>query len=446
MTALIQDDFRIQSARQFIQSVDGSESYYLVLGRTRPWADESNPEVPLDNIEYVNQSWMDFLAARKIESSNTGLSIVRNNWTANTVYDKYRHDISPTNPTAVSGATSLFESTFYVINSELNVYKCIDNANGSPSTKEPQGTSTLIQELSDGYHWKFLYGLTSLEALQFITPDYILAKTVAADDGTGSYQVQQNAVDGAINHISVENSGSGYYDATAITVTVEGDGTGLDAVVTASDLDGSGNINSVTINDPGSGYHYATATISSTETNASGAVIKPIISPKGGHGSDPIRELGSFNLMINLRIEDNATNFFVDNDFRTIGILLNPLNQSGSVSTALNARLSKTLTLSSISGSIVGNDTIQGDTSNAEGHLVQNRSPEFDYVKAIENKSPEFQVGESITASSGGTATIDAIADSDFQYFTGHVMYLENRRPIVRVADQQEDIKLIIEW
>ena len=55
-----------------------------------------------------------------------------------------------TTQTADSGATSLFDATFYVISSAFNVYKVLDNNGGANSTVEPTGTSTSISVWSVG--------------------------------------------------------------------------------------------------------------------------------------------------------------------------------------------------------------------------------------------------------------------------------------------------------
>ena len=56
------------------------------------------------------------------------------------------------------------------------------------------------------------------------------------------------------------------------------------------------------------------------------AVMWACIPPVGGHGWDPVEELGGFNVMINARFEgDEADEFTVKNEFRKIGILKNPL-------------------------------------------------------------------------------------------------------------------------
>ena len=75
--------------------------------------------------------------------------IPRRNWTTGTTYDIYRHDYeeyvtgsTSTKVTANSTATTLFDATFYVLTSDRNVYKCLDNDGNTASTVEPTGTST----------------------------------------------------------------------------------------------------------------------------------------------------------------------------------------------------------------------------------------------------------------------------------------------------------------
>ena len=78
----------------------------------------------------------------------------RINWTSGTVYDYYRHDYGNriTGGTSIqsanSGATNLYDANFYVMNSNFQVYKCLDNNNNGQSTIEPTGENTLILELS----------------------------------------------------------------------------------------------------------------------------------------------------------------------------------------------------------------------------------------------------------------------------------------------------------
>ena len=55
------------------------------------------------------------LGAKIITSSDVSHVIPRRNWTTGTTYDMYEHNISSSNA-ANSGATNLFDSTFFVMN------------------------------------------------------------------------------------------------------------------------------------------------------------------------------------------------------------------------------------------------------------------------------------------------------------------------------------------
>jgi len=87
-----------------------------------------------------------------------------------------RHDYSRSNTAKVSGATNLYTSSFYVLNSDYRVYICLqngtdpDNPNGKPSLDEPTfvdleprsaGTS------GDGYVWKYLYTIKPSDIVKF---------------------------------------------------------------------------------------------------------------------------------------------------------------------------------------------------------------------------------------------------------------------------------------
>ena len=138
-------------------------------------------------------------------------------------YDMYRHDYSPSK-TASSGATKLYDSDFYVVNSQYQVYKCIYNGtspsdpNGKPSTIEPTGTSTSIITTGDGYRWKYMYTIPVASVLKFFSSDYMPVFTNDA--------VRTNAVAGEIDTVVINSAGSGYNNGTYDNVAINGDGTG----------------------------------------------------------------------------------------------------------------------------------------------------------------------------------------------------------------------------
>ena len=175
MPAIITNKFRIHNAEQFSESFSEASPnvYYMMLGRPQAFAtstrgdsrtdnegSDSSPITPADSISREFFDFDDAIAAKKIASSDTTFAIPRRNWTTGTVYDYYRHDYGEritggtTTQAANSGATNLFDATFYVLSSTFNVYKVLDNNGNAASTVEPTGTSNSILTTGDGYKWK----------------------------------------------------------------------------------------------------------------------------------------------------------------------------------------------------------------------------------------------------------------------------------------------------
>ena len=114
------------------------------------------------------------------------------------------------------------------------------------------------------------------------------------------------------------------------TVTIIGDGQGAKAY---SLLDVStGAIANVAVIDNGSDYTRAEALITANSIHGSGATANVVISPVGGHGSDPIRELAADKILLNVQfdkdegISANGNGYIPSNtEFRTVSILKDPV-------------------------------------------------------------------------------------------------------------------------
>ena len=112
------------------------------------------------------------------------------------------------------------------------------------------------------------------------------------------------------------------------TVRVSGDGQNANAYAICT---ASGNIQKVkTLGDKtGEGYTYATVAVDpDNQDSGSGASVRAIIPPPGGHGNDPADELNGFNILINKTIDGfggTGNNYPVSNDYRVVSLLRNPL-------------------------------------------------------------------------------------------------------------------------
>jgi hypothetical protein len=222
MSAIITEKFRQHNANQFYESFTetSGNTYYLFLGKATPFTagtttgSDSSPPTPQDGEQDETRAWDAMLAAKQISSSDITYAIPRRNWVNGTTYDMYEHDVSSGN-TSTSGASNLFDSTFYFVTSTYNVYKILDNNGGTAyDGAEPTSTSTSSFELG-GYVLKYMYNITTTDIGKYVTTDFIPVAT----DST----VSAAATSGAIQSLRI-TAGSSYTNGTYYAA-VYGDGT-----------------------------------------------------------------------------------------------------------------------------------------------------------------------------------------------------------------------------
>ena len=497
MPAIITNKFRIHNSEQFEESFGEASPnvYYLGIGRPQSWATltrgdsrteyegtDSTPTTPADSVATEFYSFDDLLAVKRITASDVNFVVPRRNWTTGTTYDIYRHDYgefqtgsTSTKITANSGATTLFDATFYVMTDAYNVYKCLDNNGNVASTVKPTGTATTILATGDGYKWKFLYTLSASQQTNFTSTDF-MAVTENASAETTQTNVISAAVNGAINNIKIKTAGSGGTNGTHTNIAIKGDGTGGVCSVTVS----GGAVTAVVVTTVGSGYTFGTVSnaeiVAGGATNLSGAELDVIIPPKGGHGSNAKNELGAFFIMMNTNLEGTEAaasgDFSAVNDFREVLLLRDPTSGgSATTATTLKATYSIKIASSPTPGTFTVDEEINQATTGAVGKVV-----EWDavnkilyYIQTRHNDAgldsngnlTAFSAANVITGqTSSATATPDTSVSStvnnvsftsgyaapELDHDSGDVIYIENRSPIVRATDQTENIKLIIEF
>ena len=347
MAAIITDQIRILNAKNFVSGVTSSaNSYYSFIGLPNPndyqsdW--DTTPPSPKDNFSEENDYWDTMVALKKINSSDVRQVIPKRTWSSGTTYDMYRHDYSRSKTAAVSGATNLYATFYYVMNSEYQVYVCLhngmdpDNTGGKPSLDEPTFTDLEPRSAgssNDGYVWKYLYTITPSDVLKFETTDYM---PVPADwaTATGPAAVRDNAVDGSIKIVTVTNRGVGLGTAnrTYTRVPIKGDGSDAECTVV---INNDSKVDTVTISNQGSGYTYANVDLiaGGVPTGTTIPTMDVIIPPKGGHGKDIYRELGAYNVLLYSRIENDNENpdFVTGNQIARVGVVENPEVSSGTL-------------------------------------------------------------------------------------------------------------------
>lgn len=502
---------RIFAAEVYLASLGlSTTNLYFYIGKTTAWqpsddaldnpiVSDNSPPNPVDSDNTIrNYVWQQMLSAKRVQASNCSLAAMRWDWTLNTVYRQYDPTIDLFDP-------EISMVPFYVVTTNLDVYKCLFNNNGGPSYIEPSGQYTNTITTQDQYVWKYMFSISVDNAAKFLTNQYIPIYDLTADDGSFQWQVQQNAVAGSIEVIDVINPGSGYIVAPIISVS--GDGTGCTAIAVISSagqiqkiivtniganytyanvvitsgqvsnislinsgsgylvaptitfaggggsgaagaalINSSGQVTGFTLSSGGGGYTSAPnvvisappsgTTATAFSTISSGATAQAILGPQNGHGSDPVFELGGFNVLITNTLSNNENGVFtVDNSYRIDGVILNPLLVStGQPATAVDYSQTYDLTVTNITnGTFNPNDNIIGQTSGTTAIVVDFNSstnvlrvyspstyqmPVFLAGETIQNAN--FVLGTNATlqttsgaAQSGGTASITiALSDS----------------------------------
>jgi len=498
MSAIITEKFRQHNANQFSESFTETSKnlYYLFLGKATAFTSgttggsDSSPPTPGDNPVDESRAWDSMLAAKNITSSDITFAIPRRNWSNGSTFDMYEHNITASNQTT-SSASNLYDSTFYFVTSDFNVYKVLDNNGGTAySGAEPTSTSTSPFALG-GYVLKYMYTITQSEISKFVTTDFIPVST----DST----VSAAATDGKIESFIV-TAGSGYTNGTYYAA-VHGDGTsagtssgaivritvannaiasfGLVAGTDTTVHAGGANYTFGYVN-LGDDFIFSDASLSSSTSlgSGTGGAIDVIISPVGGHGSNAVTELGGHYVMAATTItQAEDDNFSTANDFRTVGIIVDPTNfGTSTVATASTARQTYVVKFASSSGTFQADEVITQASTGAVGKVV-----EFDSTLSLLYYQQESFKGFGTNATSGnyvafsganlitggtsgatGTPSTDTesvtlansttlslttgYANPELEPDSGDIIYLENRKPIQRASDQTEDIKVIIEF
>tara|TARA_B100000965_G_scaffold381032_1_gene378110 strand:+ start:2026 stop:3540 length:1515 start_codon:yes stop_codon:yes gene_type:complete len=503
--ALVTDNFRIYAAESFRDTLQTSNKVYMFVGRAKTWGSTDVPPTgePLDSFEYARTSYGDSVAFKRVDISDTALVIPRVDWIDPTkttggvgrTYSMYKPDYAPTKTTA-NGSSRLYDSNFYVMNSDFNVYKCLYNGEspdfprGRPSLVEPTGTSTTIIETSDSpgvysYRWKYLYTIDADNILKFVTSEFIPVLSNSL--------VKSAANAGSVDSVVIENAGSGYNNGTFTNVPIRGDyniNGGTQALCTVIVV--SGSVSSVTITQAGSGYSFASIDVSLIPNIGSGqnASLDVVLPPNGGHGNDSVRELGAYRLMFASKLE--TTSAFIDfpNDltYRRVGLVLNPTDYNTTTVCSQNTRSAvKALIFpqsgaGTPSGTFVAGETITQASTNAKG-LVVSYDTSTKVLKYYQDQTDgtvngdvvAFSGSNQITGSASSyTATPDSTfgtssvpltqitigvsvfelglsfvggyANEEIELNSGEILYLDNRIPITRSVDQNEELKVVIEF
>lgn len=428
---------------------------YAFIGRVTPWPDESNPPVPTQDQRSIKDIFKDIIAAKLITSSDISPVIPRIDWDSGTVYDYYED----TEDMLAVDSDNIIISRFYVRNRFDQVFKCLWNNNDSQSTVEPQflpGTfdSSFLVKTADGYKWKFMYSLDAGLKQKFFDANWMPVPIGMAPNPVSTF-----AAEGSIDVVNITTVGRGYTPGGA-TITISGDGQFANGTPV---INAAGYLYDVTMANTGTGYTYAEAVINvlpGFSTPNVVAIAESSASPIGGHGFDPMSELGCNHIMIAPEfIESEGVLIPTDMTYRQIGLLVDPVSQESvaeepmMIANGAIYDVTTKLFVSPGTGNYNSGQTIYQGTNLATATFSA-KVVSFDslnnIVKVINITGTPVVNQALIQDASGvvGTAvrTLLTTENPDFIIYSGYMAYIENREGIARSPDGTEQFRIVLSF
>jgi hypothetical protein len=416
--------------------------FYCFLAKPTPWDNEVNPPVPTTDLKSLKQVYRNMFIVKKIKTNDISPVIQRVDWTSGVMYNYFQDD----GDMFAKDQNGYITYMFYVKNKYDQVFKCLWNNNDQPSTVEPYfepGTYTANKmfQSSDGYKWKFMYTIDTGLKLKFMDKEWM---PVAVGTNTPNPLITSAGV-GSLDVINVNDGGSGYDPGNSVVqVIITGDGTGATATANVQ----SGVIRDIIVTNPGSNYSYANAFIKSGFGN--NAVLTLSTSPVGGHGFDPISELGCNHVMMTCEFEGDEGGLLpTDIDFHQLGIIINPTTKQYNPIYANGVAYSTTTDIVVAPGSDTGfqMDEIvyQGTADNPTfTATVLYFNFATNLLKLINTKGVPVTNSPIFGQSTASTRTVLSYSLPNFAIYSGYLAYIENRTGVQRSGDGIEQLKFVL--
>ena len=464
MSAIITNQFRKNSRELFIDDFSTS-NYFIGIGKSEPWptingVEESNINytVPLPTNTIVEKSDVLKNLISLLKVQETFAVIPRNEWVSGRVYKVY----DPSDPNIFNYET--IGSTAYYpcyMTHNNHVFVCLNNNNDGPSiTNVAQTTfAQSLDRITDGYLWAYVCSLNTTS--NFYTDQFV---DIPADltDPTAS----RNQSGGVVYGFKVIDGGSGL-DGQEDILLVGKDSSG--AVKIDVTLRSGGNdvspysvtIASETITDISftadifpSGYSEASIIVVGKDTN-----IQPLVAPIDGFGYSSRSDLPSFYAGLYASyVGAEGGEAPINIGFRQVSLIKDPTRTDNDSPADDSLDIYDTLqylVLNSVDGITADAGTIIKHGSNGAKAYLDYVDPTNSRVYYHQNSSGDinqkpFETGAVEFITPGGTTitgkSVDALGDGEYDQGSGQTLFLENRKAILRNSNQQEDIKLVIQF
>ncbi len=475
------DGLRVHNTLNLIDSFNhpnGDPRGYVFIGKTTPWDNDRIPPVPQNNVEDIIKTYDEMLSLKRIMPEDAYPLIRRNRWASNIVYDYYRDDITSENP-SFSGAKSLKDSFHVVINSQKDIYICLDNNNNSQSLEEPLSRVLDPFYTSDGYQWLLLYSLNTISYTNYTTDNYLPV--------IPTYEAR---VEGEINTVIIKSPGTDYTDfpegvasrVRAYYCKIQGDGEGAVAKVYVDNTV----ISRVVVVRQGRNYNHAFLDFSKGKVYKSlydldngtngldpegkgNFVSKVIISPASGWRYNLAHQLVSTDVGVFSQLAFNTDDFVSDIDYRQIGILQDPIINLPDDWDTLSAMYSVKAIDTGDGSFRLGEEITQETPDGIAKGTVTYYNPEEEILHYYQNytthnvdgvmtefKGTEYIIGSvsnvrvfpdtSYSGKYDSVTYVEGYAQPEFIRYSGIIIYLSNIQPIRREGNRAEKVVIIINF
>lgn len=257
----------------------------------------------------------------------------------------------------------------------------------------------------------------------------------SGDLNTLQANVELLAVDGSLSFIKILNGGGGY---TTAAVVIDGDGVGA----TATAILNSGVVTNIIITNYGMNYTYATASIVG---NGVGCVLRPIISPKGGHGKNAVLELNAKTLMFFTSISSQKNQGIVtSNDSRQLGIIKSLSRFDSDLSfRGDNGSTCYLLTANTTINQSKFYPDLKLNTGEKEYYIVSVQDNKI-LIASLLNDVPVL--GDVFVSPVADTITPIAITPPTVDKYSGTMLFIDNRNAFTTTSDQSLSLRTTIKF
>jgi len=486
--------FKRNAIDSFLADVGESNNYFVFVGGQSEYPTSDTP-LEVDNEETLYRAREEMMFGKTANFIRMTKKYV---WSSGTVYAQY------------DDTEDLTDKNFFVVTSTRDVFKCVYNNGGLPSTQQPTKRAfklaVPVQE-SDGYEWLYLYTISNSDNTKFTTASYmpVVANTLISD----------SAKDGALFNIAVEsrgiqypsNSGNLTFSNTSVLRLASGANTSVnyyrDSSLTAintttgntyvrkilssnsslwvtteafpnnflSNTDcvyyvgptieiasrtgsgavayaiaDTGSVDKIQILEYGSGYKDARVSIVSGPGLGSGASARAIISPIGGHGSNVYDELYSDSLGVQCTFDEYGVANAFISDVTYRTVGIIKNPEDKDGNLYTSNTFNQITTINTTGGA--------GTFSFGEvvRSLVSNSFGKFAYsnssVVLLTGVTGVFQPGEDILgAVTNARRTVSAESMVvDLDTYSGEILYVQNIQEVTRSENNTEQVKLVISF